>query len=41
MMKSTFQPAWPQLSDLKTANGNELTARTVYCVGRKFAEQAS
>ena len=41
MTNSTFQPAWPQLSGLKTATGSELIARTVYCVGRNFAEHAS
>jgi len=41
MTNSTFQPAWPQLSGLKTTNGNGLSARTIYCVGRNFTEHAS
>ncbi len=41
MTSTTFHPTWPQLSGLQTANGNELIASTVYCVGRNFAEHAT
>jgi 2-keto-4-pentenoate hydratase/2-oxohepta-3-ene-1,7-dioic acid hydratase in catechol pathway len=41
MTSTTFHPNWPTLSGLQTSDGNELSAASIYCIGRNFAEHAA
>ena len=41
MNTNEFHSTWPRLYGLKTPDGNQLLAGTIYCIGRNFADHAA